>query len=99
MFELMILHLVNGFVCFCDRLADLANFHLQMTKAYNLTEENKWISFGGSYPGSLSAWFRIKVLIIKVKFLMNYCVASVLIVSVNDFFGHKFEYKYVIYLY
>lgn len=55
------------FVCFRDRLADLANFHLQMTKAYNLTEENKWISFGGSYPGSLSAWFRIKVLIIKVN--------------------------------
>lgn len=41
-------------------LADLANFHLHMSKANNLTEKNKWISFGGSYPGALSAWVRIK---------------------------------------
>lgn len=41
-------------------LADLANFHLQMSKSYNLTDKNKWIAFGGSYAGALTAWFRIK---------------------------------------
>jgi hypothetical protein len=25
---------------------------------FNLTEENKWVSFGGSYAGALSAWLR-----------------------------------------
>ena len=40
-------------------LADLANFVSAMNVRHNLTEA-KWISFGGSYPGSLSAWFRLK---------------------------------------
>ena len=40
-------------------LADLATFRNAMTKKFNLTS-SKWISFGGSYPGSLSAWFRLK---------------------------------------
>ena len=40
-------------------LADLAAFRQAMTDKYNLTT-NRWISFGGSYPGSLSAWFRLK---------------------------------------
>ena len=40
-------------------LADLANFVSSMNAEYNLTDA-KWISFGGSYPGSLSAWFRLK---------------------------------------
>lgn len=25
---------------------------------YALTEANKWVSFGGSYPGMLAGWFR-----------------------------------------
>ena len=29
-----------------------------MVTKYNMTEKNKWISFGGSYSGALSAWFR-----------------------------------------
>ncbi|XP_014248956.1 putative serine protease K12H4.7 [Cimex lectularius] len=41
-------------------LADLANFIKGMNKKYGLTERNKWIAFGGSYPGSLAAWLRYK---------------------------------------
>ena len=41
-------------------LADLASFRQFIVSTMKLTEENKWISFGGSYPGSLSAWFRLK---------------------------------------
>lgn len=40
-------------------LADLASFVTAMNEQNNLTD-TKWISFGGSYPGSLSAWFRLK---------------------------------------
>ncbi|KAM4640595.1 thymus-specific serine protease [Discoglossus pictus] len=41
-------------------LADLASFHLFISQKYSLTRRNTWICFGGSYPGSLSAWFRLK---------------------------------------
>lgn len=41
-------------------LADLATFRQFIHSSYNLDDSNKWISFGGSYPGSLSAWFRLK---------------------------------------
>ncbi|CAF1056141.1 unnamed protein product [Brachionus calyciflorus] len=41
-------------------LADLATFRQYIHSSFNLTNSNKWISFGGSYPGSLSAWFRLK---------------------------------------
>jgi pimeloyl-ACP methyl ester carboxylesterase len=41
-------------------LADLATFRQFIHSKFNLTNLNKWISFGGSYPGSLSAWFRLK---------------------------------------
>ena len=41
-------------------LADLATFRIAMTSKFNLTENNRWIAFGGSYPGALAAWFRYK---------------------------------------
>ncbi|XP_071501714.1 putative serine protease K12H4.7 [Diadema antillarum] len=40
-------------------LADLAHFRTVIGREMGL-ENNPWISFGGSYPGSLSAWFRLK---------------------------------------
>ena len=41
-------------------LADLATFHAYATKEYNLSPTaNKWISFGGSYPGMMAGWFRV----------------------------------------
>lgn len=38
-------------------LADTANFIRQMTIKYNLTTNQKWFLFGGSYAGALSIWF------------------------------------------
>lgn len=40
-------------------LADLAYFITSQKTAMNL-KSNKWIVFGGSYAGSLAAWFRLK---------------------------------------
>ena len=40
-------------------LADLANFHAHAVKQYSLSASNKWVSFGGSYPGMLAGWFRV----------------------------------------
>uniref|UniRef100_H2LX31 Serine protease 16 n=1 Tax=Oryzias latipes TaxID=8090 RepID=H2LX31_ORYLA len=41
-------------------LADLATFHGYICRSFNLSSRNPWISFGGSYSGALSAWFRGK---------------------------------------
>ncbi|XP_078236223.1 thymus-specific serine protease isoform X1 [Pogona vitticeps] len=41
-------------------LSDLVSFHRLVTQKYSLTANNTWICFGGSYPGSLAAWFRLK---------------------------------------
>lgn len=40
-------------------LADLAHFRTAVAEARGLTNA-KWVAFGGSYPGSLAAWFRLK---------------------------------------
>jgi pimeloyl-ACP methyl ester carboxylesterase len=42
-------------------LADLAGFSVFIRNEFKLDDEkNKWVSWGGSYPGMLSAWFRLK---------------------------------------
>ncbi|KAM9318629.1 thymus-specific serine protease [Pholidichthys leucotaenia] len=41
-------------------LADLAAFHQHISRSFNLSHRNTWISFGGSYAGALSAWLRGK---------------------------------------
>lgn len=41
-------------------LADLANFINAMNDKYKLRSNVRWIAFGGSYPGSLAAWLRLK---------------------------------------
>ncbi|XP_049582929.1 thymus-specific serine protease [Syngnathus scovelli] len=40
-------------------LADLAHFRTVMAETRGLVNR-KWVVFGGSYPGSLAAWFRLK---------------------------------------
>lgn len=40
-------------------IEDLADFRRFIHGSFNL-KSNKWITFGGSYPGSLSALFRAK---------------------------------------
>lgn len=40
-------------------LADLANFIVKMNEKYRFGD-TRWILFGGSYPGSLAAWMRLK---------------------------------------
>ncbi|XP_076000535.1 thymus-specific serine protease [Genypterus blacodes] len=40
-------------------LADLAHFRTMMAESRGLTGR-KWVAFGGSYPGSLATWFRLK---------------------------------------
>jgi len=38
---------------------DLAAFHMFISSEYGLTPANKWIAWGGSYPGMLASFFRI----------------------------------------
>jgi len=39
-------------------LEDLSTFMTSMNMAYNIS--GPWVSYGGSYPGSLSAWLKLK---------------------------------------
>ncbi|XP_018795347.1 PREDICTED: putative serine protease F56F10.1 isoform X1 [Bactrocera latifrons] len=41
-------------------LADVAYFIRSMNVKYNFNSKQKWIVFGGSYPGALAAWARQK---------------------------------------
>lgn len=39
---------------------DVANFVRSMNKKWNLSATNKWITWGGSYPGMMAGWSRLK---------------------------------------
>lgn len=41
-------------------LADLARFIDFFSANYTGASKSKWLTFGGSYPGALSAWFHLK---------------------------------------
>lgn len=41
-------------------LADLAEFIVNIQNTYQIPSTAKWVAFGGSYPGSLAAWLRMK---------------------------------------
>ena len=42
-------------------VADIAEFHAYISKKYDLTSANRWITFGGSYPGMMSGFARLKL--------------------------------------
>lgn len=41
-------------------LQDVAHFHEHISAQYGLTKRNKWITFGGSYPGMVAALSRLR---------------------------------------
>lgn len=78
-------------------LADLAHFRTMIAETRGLTNA-KWVAFGGSYPGSLAAWFRL-----KYPHLVHAAVAtSAPVHATVNFPGknnqhlHKFPSKYIL---
>ena len=45
---------------FINRCAPETKLYFLPIIRFKLTDSNRWITFGGSYPGALSAWFRYK---------------------------------------
>jgi pimeloyl-ACP methyl ester carboxylesterase len=41
-------------------LADLSHFIATTNDSYDLNDDTKWITFGGSYPGMMAAWARLE---------------------------------------
>jgi thymus-specific serine protease len=41
-------------------LGDIASFHSHISAEYGLTPENRWVSWGGSYPGMMAAMARLR---------------------------------------
>jgi len=68
-------------------LADLAFYIRSMNRKYALPKEVQWVTFGGSYPGSLSAWMRL-----KYPHLVHAAVsASGPLLAVADFSGKNIK--------
>lgn len=41
-------------------LADISLFHSHITQQFELGPQNKWVAWGGSYPGMMAAFIRLK---------------------------------------
>lgn len=41
-------------------LEDIAQFHSVITEKFSLTANNKWVTWGGSYPGMMAALSRLR---------------------------------------
>ena len=41
-------------------LGDIAHFHARMSDEFKLADSNKWVAFGGSYPGMMAAMSRLR---------------------------------------
>ena len=41
-------------------LADTANFREFFASKFKLSDSNKWVVFGGSYAGTVAAFYRLK---------------------------------------
>jgi len=64
-------------------LADYAQFLEYIVDKYNCTN-SPWISFGGSYSGSLSAWFRLKY----PHLITGAIASSAPVQAIEDFTGY-----------
>lgn len=51
---------LNKYLHVDQALADLAAFRNFIYTNKNLSDQNKWVAFGGSYPGQLAAYLRQK---------------------------------------
>jgi len=73
-------------------LSDLANFihWVKTNSTLKVGENRKWLTYGGSYPGALSAWFRY-----KYPHLTTGAVASSAVINVITDFG---DFDHQIYL-
>ncbi len=65
-------------------LADAANFIRTINAQYNYTGR-PWVVFGGSYPGNLAAWFRLKY----PDLVVGAVASSAPVQAKTDFFGGK----------
>ena len=64
-------------------LKDLAFFIEEITAEgkHRVRKETKWIAISGSYPGALSAWFRVKY----PHLVVGAIASSAVIVAIEDF--------------